>query len=146
MELEFGCGFPTHDSHPLHHLKRSCKTLSTGIAWSMATLALLLLFSGTTAAAGNLHNIVIYAERLPGNLYGYRMAGHIVRQPDGTQIDITNRYVTSTATIPGPTIILDEGDIADIELLHQFDPHTPSRSMSACMSMVCITIGKVTAR
>ncbi|KXK49736.1 multicopper oxidase domain-containing protein [Nitrosomonas europaea] len=125
MELEFGCGFPTHDSHPLHHLKRSCKTLSTGIAWSMATLALWLLFSGTTAAAGNLHNIVIYAERLPGNLYGYRMAGHIVRQPDGTQIDITNRYVTSTATIPGPTIILDEGDIADIELLHQFDPHTP---------------------
>ena len=40
MELEFGCGFPTHDSHPLHHLKRSCKTLSTGIAWSMATLVL----------------------------------------------------------------------------------------------------------
>ena len=88
-------------------------------------LALWLLFSGTTAVAGNLHNIVIYAERLADGLYGYRMAGHIVRQPDGTQIDITNHYVTSTATIPGPTIILDEGDVAEIELLHQFDPHTP---------------------
>jgi len=125
MELEFGGGFPTYDSHPLHHLKRSCKTLSTGIAWSMATFTLWLLFSATTAVAGNLHNIVVYAERLAGGLYGYRMAGHIVRQPDGTQTDITNHYVTSTATIPGPTIILDEGDVAEIELLHQFDPHTP---------------------
>lgn len=125
MDFEFGCGFSTHESRPWHSLKRWCKPLSARAFWSISALVLGLLFPGIAAIAGNLHSIVMYAERLPDGLYGYRMAGYVVKQPDGVQTDITSRYVTSTATIPGPIIIMDEGDVAEIELLHQFDAHTP---------------------
>lgn len=123
MRLTFHCGFSTHDSCLAHRQKEKPRHIRSSVAGGlMSWLAVWLLVSGATVSAGNFHNIILFAEKLADGLYGYRLSEHKIKSPDGTEIDITHRYVTDTATIPGPTLILDEGDIAEIELLHKFDP------------------------
>ncbi len=86
---------------------------------------ILLFFTASIQAAGNYHRLQLLVEALEGGLYAYRMVHHEIVSEDGTSTDITNRYVTDRGTIPGPTIVLDEGDIAEIELLHRFEPDSP---------------------
>lgn len=87
---------------------------------------------GTTvmvpAFASNTHQIKMVAEELPGDLglYAYRMMQHQIVDGGGNAVDITASY-SSAATIPGPTIVMQEGDVAEIELMHQFNPDNPKQ-------------------
>ena len=107
--------------------------------WIMLPLlvfVLAFLFVGKDAHAdrkGKLHQIELWAEKIPagaegGNdLFAYRMASHIVSKMDlSNETDITSRYVDAP-TIPGPTIVIDEGDEVSLTLRHQFDadPESP---------------------
>ena len=59
----------------------------------------------------------MYAKKLlPEYEYlAYGMLRHEVTDKNGLTTDITSRYTTAPI-IPGPTIIMDEGDVAEITL------------------------------
>jgi DNA-binding beta-propeller fold protein YncE len=59
-------------------------------------------------AAGAENEVELAAELLPNGQYGYRMVSHEV---DGD--DVTDMY-SEAATIPGPTIVIKEGESLDI--------------------------------
>ncbi|PSJ16068.1 multicopper oxidase domain-containing protein [Nitrosomonas supralitoralis] len=69
---------------------------------------------------GNLHRIEMFADKLVEgeDFLAYRMMLHEVTDKKGNTTDITNRY-SREAIIPGPTIIMNEGDIAEITLFNQ---------------------------
>lgn len=70
--------------------------------------------------AGNYHRIEMYADK-PYEEYeylAYRMMRHEVTDKNGLATDITSRY-SAEAIVPGPTIIMDEGDIAEITLYNR---------------------------
>jgi len=54
------------------------------------------------------HNIEMSAEILPDGRMGYKMISHVIVDEDDVQ-DVTSRY-DAFASVPGPTIIIDEGD------------------------------------
>ena len=60
------------------------------------------------AVASKTHEITLVAETLDNGLLAYRMESHVVDNGSDTE-DITNRY-SDDASIPGPTIVIDEGD------------------------------------
>ncbi|QBQ55154.1 multicopper oxidase domain-containing protein [Nitrosococcus wardiae] len=80
-------------------------------------------------SAGKLHVIEMWAEKIESSeggddLFAYRMASHVIFEMDESNsnpIDVTSRYA-GTATIPGPTIIINEGDEVELTLHHGFDP------------------------
>ncbi|NKB80391.1 MAG: multicopper oxidase domain-containing protein [Nitrospirales bacterium] len=99
----------------------------------MLTLSL-FLFGANGAFAhstGKMHMIELWAEKImPGDeggnaLFAYRMAEHIVKKGP-RQKDVTSRYA-SEPTIPGPTIVIDEGDEVMLTLRHVFDPGDSTR-------------------
>jgi len=64
------------------------------------------------AADPKTHNIEMSAEALPDGRMGYKMISHvIIEEVDGVDDsqNVTSRYDTF-ASVPGPTIIIDEGD------------------------------------
>ena len=91
-------------------------------------LTFFLLFGKNTFAqsAGKLHQIELWAEKIPAGVEGgndrfaYRMASHVI-QRKGAKEDVTSRYVDEP-TIPGPTIVINEGDEVALTLRHVFDP------------------------
>lgn len=91
------------------------------VLWVRMLLTLSLLFGGSGVIAGNLHRIGMFAEELEGGYYAYRMMNYEIISQDGSASNITTRYSTA-ATIPGPTIIVTEGDEVEIELMYQIDP------------------------
>jgi FtsP/CotA-like multicopper oxidase with cupredoxin domain len=60
------------------------------------------------------HNIEMSAEHLPDGRFGYQMNSHVVETEDGP-IDITSRY-DEGPSIPGPAIIINEGDAVNLTL------------------------------
>lgn len=64
------------------------------------------------AAPSKLHEITLVAEELDNGLLAYRMDSHSVDDGSGAE-DITDRY-SDEASIPGPTIVIDEGDEVDL--------------------------------
>jgi manganese oxidase len=103
-----------------------CPARTSSPIWSMILLALFLVFLGSSVSAGNFHRIVMHADELDGGLYAYRMEHHEITDKDGVTTNATSRY-SNMATIPGPTIIITEGDVVEIELLHKFDPDNPKQ-------------------
>ncbi len=91
-----------------------------------ALIVTIALFSfGNNAMAkkvstGNQHRIEMFADKLiEGEDYlAYRMMLHEVTDKNGKTMDITSRY-SIEPIIPGPTIIMDEGDVADITLFNR---------------------------
>ena len=78
----------------------------------------------TTGTSGQLHKISLFAEKLGEGYYAYRMNQHIISDMDGgNATDVTTRY-SSAATIPGPTIVINEGDEVDLKLTHHFNPES----------------------
>src|SRR4029079_1005959 len=63
------------------------------------------------------HDIVIKEQVLPDGEPAYKMIQHIINQTNGTKLNITNNYST-IATIPGPAIVISEGDKALITINH----------------------------
>jgi hypothetical protein len=86
-----------------------------------AILSAVFFFAGNVvaqgSATGNFHRIEMYADKpYPQYEYlAYRMLRYEITNPQGQTSDITSRYSTA-AIIPGPTIIMDEGDVAEITL------------------------------
>jgi FtsP/CotA-like multicopper oxidase with cupredoxin domain len=62
------------------------------------------------------HYITLKAVRLPSGQLAYQMVSHKV-EDGGTSSDLTQQYAQGP-TIPGPTIVLTEGDIAKVTLEH----------------------------
>ncbi len=91
----------------------------------MLTLSFFLL--GVNGAFAKTHLIELWAERIePGEeggnpLFAYRMGEHKIVEEGGSETDLTGRYVDEP-TIPGPTIVIDEGDVVELTLMHVFDP------------------------
>ncbi len=107
-------------NHPNNHVKLLP-------AWLLIMSILLLCTQIAFAAgAGKTHLIELWAEKIPagaegGNdLFAYRMAGHLIQERN-KEIDVTSRYAAEP-TIPGPTIVIDEGDEVILTLRHVFDP------------------------
>lgn len=108
--------------HPTRSLFNRRTPLGIIILLCMMTIFLV----GSLQAAGNLHRIDMYAEELPGGFFAYRMMRYEIIDSQGQSTDITNRYVTDRATIPGPTIVIDEGDEVITELMYRFNFATDS--------------------
>ena len=88
----------------------------------LLTFALSLLASGgllaaSAALAGDHHLITLKASALPSGQLAYEMVSHKVKSPAGKESDITDRYA-SGPTIPGPTLVMKEGDAAEVTLQH----------------------------
>lgn len=84
---------------------------------SFVSVALFFIPVGTSLAGKN-HIIQMTAEEtshddgLGNKLFGYKMLSHIENG-----IDITHRY-SNLATIPGPTIVLEEGDTVNLTIFN----------------------------
>jgi len=57
------------------------------------------------------------ATNLPSGQLAYQMVNHTIRLSNGELTDVTYRY-SEGPTIPGPTIVLTEGDTAEVTLKH----------------------------
>lgn len=82
-----------------------------------------------------LHKITLAVEEIPllgGNLYAYKMVQHLVTDMDtgNTIKDLTNNYEPGP-TIPGPTLIIDEGDVVSLTL----ENNIQSRGENAMVSV-----------
>lgn len=114
-------------SRMIHRVKSYLKP--TMLASLVLTLSFSLFGGNATAeSAGKLHLIELWAERIPagekgGNdLFAYRMNSYVICEFDGSNgNDVTARYA-AMPTIPGPTIVINEGDEVEITLKHEFDP------------------------
>lgn len=73
------------------------------------------LFAATQAFAGERHLITLKAGALPSGQIAYEMVSHKVKASNGAERDLTSRYV-SGPTIPGPTLVMTEGDTAEVTL------------------------------
>ncbi len=88
------------------------KTLAVSIfAWLMA-------FSMQAGAeTGSVHSITLKAVALDSGQLAYQMVKHKIKSPSGKVEDITKRY-SQEASIPGPAIVMTEGDKAEVTLEH----------------------------
>lgn len=68
-------------------------------------------------SSSDVHDIVIQEQVLPDGEPAYKMIQHMVNQSNGTKLNITNNYST-IATIPGPAIVISEGDSAHVTINH----------------------------
>ncbi len=100
------------------------KQLKCGFA-GVLSCALLFLLGGHVQAQ-ELHKVEFAAVKIEGGYYAYRMRQHLVSDLNGgNTVDITSHY-PDWPTIPGPTIVIKEGDEVELTLYHQFDPATPA--------------------
>src|SRR5690606_7930379 len=68
-------------------------------------------------SSSDVHDIVIQEQVLPDGEPAYKMIQHMINQSNGTKLNITNNYST-IATIPGPAIVISEGDSAHVTINH----------------------------
>ena len=93
---------------------------------TFVSMLVFLLFSGSIYA-NDTHDIKMLAERLPGGYLAYKMMQYEITDHLGTTTDVTSRY-SAVATMPGPTIVLTEEDIVNIELMYAISaPANPSQ-------------------
>ena len=78
------------------------------------TLSFNKILDYAEASEHNSHVIELSAEPLPNGQLAYKMVSHVV-DPDGANIDLTSNY-SDQPSIPGPIIIVDEGDEIEISL------------------------------
>lgn len=87
----------------------------------LLTFALSLVALGSPMASaasdGDKHFITLKASTLPSGQMAYEMVSHKIKSPDGQERDVTARYATGP-TIPGPTLVMKEGETAEVTLVH----------------------------
>ncbi|MGH6842626.1 MAG: multicopper oxidase domain-containing protein [Methylocella sp.] len=88
----------------------------------LLAVALSLLLPGGlpaagAAAAGDRHFITLKASALPSGQLAYEMVSHKIKSPDGQERDVAGRYAKGP-TIPGPALVMKEGDTAEVTLEH----------------------------
>jgi hypothetical protein len=72
------------------------------------------LIAAAEATTGVNHEITLVAEMLDNGLLAYRMDSHMMDNGT-TVVDLTDKY-SEDATIPGPTIVITEGDTVDLTI------------------------------
>lgn len=87
------------------------------LAFALSLVALGGSPAARAASDGERHLITLKASALPSGQLAYEMVRHKVKSPDGQERDITGRYATGP-TIPGPTLVMKEGDTAEVTLEH----------------------------
>jgi FtsP/CotA-like multicopper oxidase with cupredoxin domain len=98
-------------SSPLRLLVWLC-----GIA-ALLSVAETRAYAAETIPGGDTHLITLRAANLASGQLAYQLVSHKIRQPGGTVSDVTERYF-SGPTIPGPTLVMREGDVAEVTLEH----------------------------
>jgi DNA-binding beta-propeller fold protein YncE/plastocyanin len=71
---------------------------------------------GFGPVGGSSHEVVLEAVELPDGLYAYRMKSHRI---DGRDVTSTRYGANSKPSIPGPTIVLTEGDAVKLTLINK---------------------------
>ena len=107
-----------HSGHNIISLREQ-HSLFKKFSVSITALAI-LIFSGSIYAH-EIHTRKMEAKNLPGGYLAYRMISHCILEHGSSDPceDVTaERYDTSEATMPGPTIVITEEDEVDIELFH----------------------------
>lgn len=69
-------------------------------------------FSAANAAPGVVHDIEMEAVKMPDGMYAYRMVSYDL---DGVDLVANGTYDTDPS-IPGPTLVFNEGDSVDLNL------------------------------
>jgi FtsP/CotA-like multicopper oxidase with cupredoxin domain len=87
-----------------------CMALAASLGWAIQA-------NGAALEGGSTHLITLKAANLPSGQLAYQMLSHKIKTPDGDTKDVTSRYPTQP-TIPGPTIVMTEGDAAEVTLEH----------------------------
>lgn len=87
-------------------LKKICMT---------SCLMAALLPAWAQAETGNTHLITLKAVKLDSGQLAYQMVSHKIQDDSGSEEDITGRYAKEPS-IPGPTIVMTEGDKAEVTL------------------------------
>jgi len=88
-------------------------------------LGLMLTFGGifdsAEALTHTIHQITITTKELSTGELAYQMVSHVIQPPVGPAIDVTlERYgPILVPQIPGPTIIMTQGDMAEITLMNE---------------------------
>lgn len=67
--------------------------------------------------SGITHLIKMKAANLPSGQLAYQMVSHKIKSNNGNLKDVTDRY-SEDPIIPGPTIVMTEGDVAEVTLQH----------------------------
>jgi FtsP/CotA-like multicopper oxidase with cupredoxin domain len=78
-----------------------------------------VMLAANVAFAGEHHLITLKASALPSGQLAYEMVSHKIRSADGKEREVTGKYAQGP-TIPGPTLVLTEGDDAEVTLEHGF--------------------------
>jgi FtsP/CotA-like multicopper oxidase with cupredoxin domain len=65
----------------------------------------------------NTHLITLKASNLPSGQLAYQMVSHKIKSKNGRIRNVTDRYKL-TPVVPGPTIVMTEGDVAEVTLVH----------------------------
>ena len=71
------------------------------------------------------HEIVVGTEELPQGQVAYKMINYVQRDNNNQTVDVTTRY-NNQPTIPGPTIVVTEGDRVKITLVNEMGWGSPS--------------------
>jgi FtsP/CotA-like multicopper oxidase with cupredoxin domain len=79
------------------------------------TLSFNKILNFVEASEHPIHTIDMSAESLGNGQYAYRMISHVLTPPVGSPVDLTGNY-DSNASIPGPIIVINEGDKVNISL------------------------------
>jgi FtsP/CotA-like multicopper oxidase with cupredoxin domain len=87
------------------------------LAFALSLVALGGSPMASAASDGDKHLITLKASTLPSGQMAYEMVSHKIKSRDGQERDVTGRYATGP-TIPGPTLVMKEGDTAEVTLEH----------------------------
>lgn len=86
-------------------------------AFALLLVSSLVVHARQVEPTGNTHLITLKAVNLPSGQLAYKMLSHKIKSNKRQPADVTNRY-SPEATIPGPTIVMTEGDVAEVTLHH----------------------------
>ena len=80
--------------------------------------------TGSSVKGAACHDFLIEAVSLPDNMYAYRMVEHFRHTTDGAgniqdTTDLTANYSPNKPSVPGPTIVMIEGDEAFVKMVNR---------------------------
>jgi FtsP/CotA-like multicopper oxidase with cupredoxin domain len=89
----------------------------TVLAVALSFMPARSLPKASPASAVKHHFITLKASALPSGQLAYEMVSHKIKSSDGQERDVTSLYAKGP-TIPGPTLVMKEGDTAEVTLEH----------------------------